>query len=367
MLSPRLVVAQIVLSLNFGGLEYLTIQLSEQLERRGIRSHIISLTDGVLIGEANQRGIETTALNKKAGFDAGTVFRIGKILRERGIGLVHTHNLSPLVHGTLAAAMTGTRSVNTRHGPDPQSTYGFIWGMNDRVVAVSDHARRELVKYNHVNPDKIRVILNGIDLSPYSSPGPTTNPLREEFQIGAGTKIVGNFSRLEPEKDQKTLLRAFRILMDQGVNARLVIAGGGKLEGELKQLTQDLDLTNDVHFLGFRKGIPDLLRCIDLYVVSSTMEGLSLSLLQAMAAGLPVVATNTGGNPEVVVEGETGYIVDCGNPAALAAAMSRVLACPETAQRMGHSAKDNAYRLFGIDRMVESYISLYEEVLAKRN
>jgi glycosyltransferase involved in cell wall biosynthesis len=361
----KLVIAQIVLSLNFGGLEYLAIDLSDQLEKRGIHSHIISLTNGVLIDEANQRGIETMALDKKEGFQLSTVFRIRKILKDRGVNLVHTHNLSPLVHGTLAAALTGTPTVNTRHGPDPQSTYGFIWNMNDTIVAVSDHARRELVKYNHVNPEKIRVILNGIDLSPYSTPDPTTNLLRAEFQIPSDTKIVGNFSRLEPEKDHKTLLRAFRILMDRGVNARLVIAGGGKLESELKQLTEDLNLTRDVHFLGFRKGIPDLLRCLDLYVVSSTLEGLSLSLLQAMAAGLPVVATNTGGNPEVVVEGETGYIVECGDPAALATAVVRVLD-PEVGEPMGRKAKDNAHRLFGLDRMVESYVSLYEEVLAKR-
>src|SRR4029450_11850167 len=99
---------------------------------------------------------------------------------------------------------------------------------------------------------------------------------REELQIGQNTKIVGNFSRLQPEKDHQTLLRAFRVLMDHSVDRRLVSAGGGQLEAELKQLTDDLNLTRDVHFLGFRKGIPDLLRCIDLYVVSSTMEGLSL-------------------------------------------------------------------------------------------
>ncbi|HZN66855.1 MAG TPA: glycosyltransferase [Tepidisphaeraceae bacterium] len=364
--ARALSVAQVVLSLNFGGLEYLCIQLCEELEKRGIRGQIISLTDGVLADEARQRGVKTTLLGKKSGLDLKAILRLREIIKEEGIDIVHTHNFAPLVHGTLAAAGTGARTLNTRHGPDPQSAPRFIWGMNEVVVAVSDHSRQELIKFNKVNPEKLRVILNGIDLSDYASPPQETDILRREFNLPPETKIVGNFSRLAAEKDQATLLRAFRILMDQGVNARLMIAGGGPLEGELKALASELNLNGSVHFLGFRKGIPDLLRSLDLYVISSVMEGLSLSLVQAMASGLPIVATKAGGNGEAVADGQSGLLVECGDHEGLAKSMKRILEDPETARRFAHRAREDAFRLFTIDRMAESYVELYREVMARR-
>jgi glycosyltransferase involved in cell wall biosynthesis len=363
--DARMTVAHVVLTLNVGGLEHLVIQMSDEMERRGIRTKIVTLTDGVLLDEAKKRGLQTFALGKKPGVDVGTILRLRKIIRENHVDVVHTHNFAPLVHATLATVMTGARTLNTRHGPAPISTPRFIWRMNDFIVPVSEDSRRELVKFNNVQPEKVRVILNAIDLTPYSGPPPATNPLRKELGIGDGTLLIGNFSRLEPEKDHPTLLDAFRLLMDEGVDARLIIAGGGSVEAALKRKTEELGLSSTVHFLGFRHDIPQLLRSIDLYVVSSTLEGLSLSVLQAMAAGLPIVATRTGGNPEVVLDGQTGFIVECGRPAEMAGAMKRLLLDRDAARAFGRLARENAFRTFSLGRMVDSYVALYEQMLRR--
>jgi glycosyltransferase involved in cell wall biosynthesis len=355
-------VAHVVLTLDHGGLEYLAIQMSEHLQRRGVRSPIVVLTDGALIGEARRRGIDTFVMHKRRGFDVRLIFALRRLLRSQGIDVLHTHNFAPLIYGSLAARLCGIGTVNTRHGRAALKTSPLIWALTDRVVAVSEDARRELVTHNRIRADKVRVIVNAIDLTGYKVTAPLSSERRREFGIPAGVPVCGIVGRLSPEKDHRTLLLALDALRKSGSPAHLVIVGGGPLEGELKALVQSLGLGERVHFLGFRSDVAELLPMFDLFVLSSTQEGISLTLIEAMAAGLPIVATRVGGNPEVVIDGETGLLVEAGQPAALAVALGSLLGDSEARTRMGRRGREVAMRMFDIERLIDEYHAIYAEI-----
>ena len=357
-------VAHLVLTLNFGGLEQLVIQLSEELKRRGIESSIIALTEGALLDEANRRGVRSLALHKKSGLRPALPLRLARVLREMQVDILHTHNFAPLIYGTLAAKLSKIPTINTRHGRAALRTYAWVWSLTDCVVAVSHDARTELLRHNSIRSDKVSVIWNGIDLSPYRA-APSTD-IRRELGLPGDVPLIGTVGRLSEEKDHATLLRAFRTVLDHGIAAKLLIAGGGAMEEPLKNLARELAVDAHVHFLGFRRDVPAVLQGCDLYVQSSRMEGVSLTLIEAMAAGLPVVATRVGGNPEVVQDGETGALVPPADPVAFAAAMTAILRDREAARRLGEAGRRRAYEVFSIDVMVDAYMQLYERVSRKR-
>lgn len=338
------------------------MQMSEHLQRRGIRSPIVVLTDGALVGEARRRGIETFVMHKHPGFDFRLIFTLRRLLRREGIDVLHSHNFSPLIYGSLAARLCGIGTVNTRHGRAALRTHGLIWALTDRVVAVSEDSRRELMRHNRIRPDKVRVIVNGIDLTGYKPATPSARERRGELGLPEDVPLCGIVARLSPEKDHRTLLLAVDALRKAGSAAHLAIVGGGPLEGELKTLVQSLGLSARVHFLGFRSDVAQLLPLFDLFVLSSTEEGVSLTLIEAMAAGLPIVATRVGGNPEVVVDGETGLLVEAGQPAALAAAIESLLGDPEIRSRMGRRGRDVAAERFDIERVIDEYQAIYAEI-----
>ena len=359
-------VAHVVLTLDHGGLEHLAIQMSEHLQRRGIRSPIMVLTDGALVEEARKRGIDTFVMRKRRGFDVRLIFALRRLLREQGVDVVHTHNFAPLIYGSLAARLCGMGTVNTRHGRAALKMHPLIWALTDRVVGVSEDARVELMRHNRIRADKVRVIINAIDLSAYKAEAPPSAARRLELGIPADVPVCGIVGRLSPEKDHRTLLLALDALRTSGSSAHLVVVGGGPLEAELKSLARCLGLDQRVHFLGFRSDVAELLPLLDLFVLSSTEEGVSLTLIEAMAAGLPIVATRVGGNPEVVIDGETGVLVEARQPIALAAAIGALLADPAARTRMGRHAREVAMRKFDIERLIDEYQAIYAEIGGNR-
>lgn len=355
-----MVVAHVVLTLDPGGQEFLVIQLAERLQRRGWRSPVITISGGALAQDARRLGIETFDLRKGAGFSPATLVRLARVLRAEGVDIVHTHNMAPLIYGTLSARALGIPTINTRHGRAALTTHWLIWRLADHVVAVSDDARREMLRHNSIAPAKVHVILNGTDVQAFATPTRDRAAVRASLGIPVDHRLFGIVARLAPEKDHQTLFEAFeRVAQAEGAAALLVI-GGGPLEADLRARAGSLGILERVRFLGFRQDIPDLLAALDVFVLSSTMEGVSLTLLEAMAAGLPVVATRVGGNPEVVAEGETGLLVPPRDARALSEAMLVLLRNPERAAAFGERGRERVRRQFDIEQMVDAYVALYE-------
>jgi glycosyltransferase involved in cell wall biosynthesis len=250
--------------------------------------------------------------------------------------------------------------VNTQHGRGCGGGWKGLWQfrlanrLTDRVVGVSEDATKLCQSQDRWSAGRMQCIWNGIDVDRFRYAGPSSQP------------VAISVGRLSPEKDFPTLLRAARIVSGQHPRFRLKIVGDGAERPRLEQLARELDLQGHVEFLGERKDIPDLLRTAGFYVSSSKTEGISLTLLEAMAVGLPIVATRVGGNPEIVVEGLTGKLAPPLNPDALAAAMHVMLSDRDRWPAMGQAARARIEESFNVRHMVSRYEALYRDCLASR-
>jgi sugar transferase (PEP-CTERM/EpsH1 system associated) len=368
--DKRTTVAHVVQNLRIGGLERVVINLITGAEKKGYHSILYTLgTGGDLVAELEQQGHEVVTLQKRPGMDYILPFKLGRMFKKHGVDIVHAHNFSPLVYGALAGRLARVSGViYTAHGVKTSSlkkqSLFQNFGLVDKMVYVSRDARAAAIKDGGVKDRNVMTIVNGIDLERYSGgAGGDDIELRKKLGLPDGIPIVGIVARLTPAKDHSNLFRAFKEVVEGGVDAKLLLVGDGELAGQLRSEVSALGLEDTVIFLGSRQDVPDLLGIIDLFVLSSYTEGLAMTLLEAMAAGLPVVATSVGGNTEAVVDGETGIIVPPRDSAALAAAVRELLLNKQKATEMGARGRERAFAHFGIDTMVMEYEKLYQAIL----
>jgi glycosyltransferase involved in cell wall biosynthesis len=188
----------------------------------------------------------------------------------------------------------------------------------------------------------------------------------EELRVGAEAFLVGNVGRLAPQKGQRHLIEAMPLLLEHVPTAHAVIAGGGDLEPYLRELAEELEVDERVHVLGPRQDVPALMHALDVFAMPSIWEGFGLVLLEAMAAGKPIVASRTATIPEVVLDNETGLLVPAGDAVALADALARLAEDRELARRLGEAGRERLQKHFSIDKMVGDTETLYRELLEER-
>jgi glycosyltransferase involved in cell wall biosynthesis len=309
--------------------------------------------------------VPLTALHRQPGFRPGLAMRVADAARRTGATVLHCHHYSPFVYGRLAAlGLPGTRVIYTEHGrlsDDPPSRKRrmvnrlLTRGVHD-LVAVSHDLRSHLL--DEALPERMRVIWNGID--PGEAPSPESRAAARAALRATGDEyLVATVARLDPVKDLGTLIRAVAATRRQGQRLLLAIIGDGQERAALESMTAAEGVADAVRFLGHRDDARALLAGADVYANSSTSEGISLTLLEAMAAELPVVATGVGGSPEVVVNGETGRTVPARDASAMAGALLDLDTNRSTALRMGREGRRRVLRHFTIDRMVQDYASIY--------
>ena len=309
---------------------------------------------GDLAGEVEALGCPVQALNLSPGRRLQAIPRLVHLFRRERINVVHTHSEGPLLYATPAARLARVgRVVHTRHhGPDLGSSRKALAAMAlvsravDCLVCVADAGARCAVAEG-ARAARLLTVHNGIDLSRFAYRGPAPD----------GPAVI--VARLIPEKDHLTLLRAVALAVRQEPEFRLEIAGDGPCLADVRAVADQLDLRGRVRFLGRVEDVPSLLGRARLLVLSSWLEGTSLTLLEAMARGLPVVATRVGGNPEVVADGLTGLLVPARDPAALAEALVAVWRNPALGRMMGLAGRERVERGFDIRRTVARYESIY--------
>ncbi|WP_231864598.1 MULTISPECIES: glycosyltransferase family 4 protein [Sorangium] len=367
-----------VLSLNVGGLERVVLRLLDRMARDRFAPVVCALQEpGALAEELARLGVPLVVLSRKPGLDPGLPLRLSAWLRREGIALVHTHNPGPHLYGALAAGLLraaalpgggGPRVIHTKHGRNyPKQKRKVLVNrlaaaLTDRVVAVSDDARAVALEVEHVDPAKVVTILNGVDTDVFR-PG-DAGAARARLGVPASGYHVGCVARLSPEKDHATLLDAFARLRATRPDAHLTLIGDGPRRPALEAQAARLGLGGAVTFTGTRGDVAELLPAFDVFALASLTEGISLTLIEAAAAGLPIVATRVGGNPEIVVDGETGMLVPPGAPETLAGALEAV-AVREDRAEMGLRGRARVMERFGIDRMARAYEDLYDEVLGR--
>lgn len=351
-------VVHVLNSTAVGGAETLVLRLATRLQDLGWTVSVVTLRgEGPLSEAFGAAGIPMTDL---AVPESGGLLALRRAMRrwldEAQPPLVHTHNVSPLVATALALrARHRTRFVHTKHGRARSRTWrGRLvtrWAARrpDAIIAVSRDAMQRAVEREGFPPARVGLVYNGIDTSQVA------------VRSGSwGTRLV-TVARLEPVKSLDVLLRAVALVRTAGHDAALTVIGDGTERPALERLTRELGLETAVTFTGWSRDVGRHLAGADLFVMSSRSEGLSLTLLEAMAAGLPIVATAVGGNPEVVEHGRTGLLVPHGDPAALATAIGEVLGDPERAAAMGRAGRERVMARFSLDAMVEAHLRLYRD------
>lgn len=369
--ASRVHVAQVVRSLDTGGQEVLVARLVERLDACQFQSTVVALQGGGWLADQLQsRGFRVACLNAPEAWSPATVARLAELFRRERVELVHCHNRKALLYGGLASALAPrTRLVYTKHGAShweggPTELLGrFAMRRSRAVVAVSRDIERGVLDGKWAHPSRLHTVLNGVDLEQFH-PAEDQDALRRSLGITPGVPIVGTVARLSPEKDQATLLRAFAELGSVLPDARLLIVGDGVLRPDLERLAGELGIAGRTYFTGERQDVAALLRAMDVFCLPSLTEGTSLTLLEAMATGLPAVVTAVGGNPEVVADGTSGWLVPPGKPEQLATALLRVLQDPVQARRFGEAGRADVRSRYSMQAMVERYAGIYQQVLS---
>ena len=361
-----------------GGAEEQVIELAYALRSRGWEVMIVSmLAPSPMPGDFESRGIPLKHLGMRRGMPSLSSFlQLAKLIREFRPDVVHSH----MTHANLLAravrvlcpypVLVGTLHNLTMAGVEHDHTAVFelMHRVSDRLsectTAICQAAADYYVRRRAVPATKMRVIVNGIDTSRFITDSATRSRMRRDLGLD-GAFVWLAVGRLERQKAYPTLLRAFSLLGDR--RGILLICGQGSLKDELVALSRELQIERFVQFLGLRSDIPDVMSAADGFVMSSDMEGLPLVLLQASAAGLPIVATRVGGNAEVVADGNSGYLVPAGDSRALATSMGSVAALPaKELMQMGHRGQDRVQELFEAEHVFGRWEQLYEELLAEK-
>jgi glycosyltransferase involved in cell wall biosynthesis len=359
---------------GFGGAEQVMLELLERLDRvrwRPVLLHHAEPGLARLVAGARELGVELRVVPRvsRRGHLGTGLPEFVRVLRAERPAVFHAHLPAPLTgkYGLVAAALSGVAAVvatahlldDTRPEWRTRLNHRLAAACVSRYLAVSEGVARRLRIHFRVPERKIQVVRNGVDAERFrraADPG-----LRASLAGGGERPIVLTIARLDPQKGHVHLLAAAAEVPD----AVFLLAGEGGERPRLEAQARALGIAGRVRFLGHRDDVPELLAACDLLVLPSLYEGLPLSVLEAMAAGRPVVATAVGGTDEAVVHGETGLLVPAAAPAALAEAIRHLLGDPVRAARLGQAGRARASREFSLARMIREVAGVYDELLER--
>lgn len=360
--------------LAYGGAETQLVNLVTSLKKRGWEVRVVSmLLPQAFTEELKEAGIPLSTLNMRRGVaDPRAVFRLVKILREWRPDIVHSH----MVHANLLARVARIFYkipvlISTAHninegGRWREVAYRLTDPLADLTTNVSRAAVERYIRVGAAPKNKIRFMPNGIDTAKFKPNKAAGQRLRNE--LGVDNYFVWlAVGRFEEAKDYPNMLRTFSMIVSKKPDVVLLLVGQGSLMEEIKNLASELKLEDKVRFLGVRRDVPDLMNAADAYVMSSAWEGMPMVLLEAGACGLPAVATDVGGNSEVVLNGKTGFIVPQRNPEALAQAMEKMMALPEEKRlEMGEASRAYIEANYSLEHVVDQWEALYMELLQRK-
>ncbi len=352
-------IIHVLSSLQVGGAEWAAIRLAAEQRRLGHDAQVLGLAGGPLLERCREHGVPVHVLNAR-----GILLRLHAFLYfvRKHPDVVNGHN--PSAYGLARMCRVAGRPtlVMTIHGAASRSYRRLLaWPQVDMVIAVSAAAHEAFVGMHPGFPsERLIIIENGVPLPDLSSAQQA-----DSTSTHAGP-ILLSVARLDPIKDFPTLLHAVALIAPAISGLQLLVAGDGPERSRLEQLAAELHLSGTVTFLGFRSDVGRLLADADVFVLSSHSEGMPLSILEAMAAGLPVVASAVGGTPELVLDAITGLLVPSGDPFALATALDRLCRSPALRNKMGQAARARVAEHFSLDRMARRYLESYNSMQARR-
>jgi len=386
--QPRVRVLRIISRLNVGGPALHALLLNDRLDQTRYHSRLVAGRVGeaegdylALHGAVPERFVPVPALGREVrGWrDWSAFWSLVRVIRTFRPHVVHTHTAKAGTLGRFAAALCRVPVVvHTYHG---HVFEGYFSPFKTRVVvtierllayqasaliAVTDRVRRDVLARGIGSPDRVVVVPLGLDLDPLLAAPARRGELRAELGLAPAVPLVGIVARLVPVKAHETFLQAARAIAPVRPDAVFLVVGDGERRAELEEAVRTAGLDARVRFLGWRADLDRLYADLDVVVLTSKNEGSPVALIEAMAAGRPVVSTRAGGVEDVVIDGETGVVVPVGAAAAVARAVVDLLEDPARAERLGTAARASVIARFASSRLVGDIDALYQRLLAGR-
>lgn len=357
-----------------GGAETVVFNLATCLNKDVFRSIVLVPPNSWLSSRLKERGVFVIEVSWKVWWDLRGPWKMIDVVRKHKVDLIHSHLPAQNFYSCIVGAVTHTKTLAMYHGPVEiewsQNLKGrlrlwFVRVTTDGVVVVCDLVR-QLLAQRGFDKDRISLVYNGIDSSAYTA---HRQPwLRRELGLPGDQKLIGMIANVRPSKGYDVFVRACAEVCKRHSDVTFLAVGDvdEHVAAPIKLVHEQLSLGNRFRFLGFRTDVSRILKELDVFVLASTSEGMPLAILEAMAAGKPVISTNCGGIPEVVDHERTGLLVPPSNHSALGEAISSLLADSEYSRKLGEQAQDKFYKEFTLDGMIERYEHLYLSHLGKR-
>jgi glycosyltransferase involved in cell wall biosynthesis len=364
----------LISSEGYYGAENMVVTLARQLLQEGFECVLgvfrNSQSPHTEVGEQAQRyGVPVEIVPCEGKWDWRVVGHVRKLLAKHNVSIVHTHGYKADFYGYAAVWPKRVPLVATSHNWTGKlltmRTYAvldrLVLGRFDEVIVVSDVVAGTLRRWG-VAADKVSTIVNGVDIEHFRGAAAT---LRKEIAPAGGT-LVGYVGRLVPEKGGALLLRAAKQVLAASQGTKFVMVGDGPARQEWETLAKQLGIGEHVSFAGRRDDMAGVYASLDIVVLPSLLEALPMCLLEAMAAGKPVIATRVGAVPKVINAERTGLLLEPGDVGGLASAILRLLSDPKLARQLGENGCEHVVRNFSAEAMAKGYVAKYQQVLGRR-
>ncbi len=371
-------IAHVIKVTRISGAERHLLFLLDGLRQRGLDARLIILVERnepmrEMVAAAKARGIPVQSIPIGRDYDLPLLWRLRRALRHIKPDIVHTHLIHADLYGCVSAKLAGVGAVvSSRHLDDAfryrarwRRVNRRLWRMIDGGIAISAAMKQFALTIESAPAPKVSVVLYGMDFKWLSDEAidAARLRLRAELKMAADAQLLGMACRLVEQKGIPYALEAMRRIRSDFPRAHLVIAGDGEQATELRRLASRLGIADRVHWLGWRADAADLMAAFDVFLLPSLREGFGLVLLEAMSRRLPIVASHVGAIPEIVIDGETGILVEPRNVDELAKAMTRLLNDRALRKYMGLLGAARLEEHFSVERMVDGTVAVYEQVL----
>jgi glycosyltransferase involved in cell wall biosynthesis len=357
-----------------GGAETVLLNIVNHLDKTKYDSIVVLLKTGWLDQKLKEIGISPIIFKSDRPYDINFLIKLWIRAKREAVDLIHSHLPSANAYSCLAGIAAGIPVVTTYHGlvggseehtRSDKLKFLLVRNLSKRIVVVSDFLKNELIQFGEYPPSKLKTIYNGVHWERFDSPFEIEKKKRE-LKIHSDEKVIGMVANLKPTKGYEYFIRAAAIIAKNIPQVKFLIIG--EEEKTIKEMlvreAKMLGLEEKISFLGFREDVPELLRILDVFVLSSISEGMSIATIEAMGAGVPVVVTESGGPQELVKDGKTGFLVPPKNENNLAKKVIFLLQNEKVANTMATEAKFHVRKEFGIEKMIKNYETIYSDCLS---
>ena len=363
-------IAHVTFDMRIGGTEQVIYNLVEHIDSKKYDVSIMCLNQptGPFGIQLQNKGCRIIAFNRQPGFDLKLIHDMRSYIIQNKINILHCHQYTPYVYGLFASLFTKIKVIFTEHGrfyPDQRKLKRILINpvlslFTSSITSISSATKHALMKYENIAGKKIQVIYNGINGSRFEFP--TSSNLRTTLGIDEKTFVLGTVARLDPIKNHDMMIKAFKIVHEKFPKSVLIIVGDGPERQQLESLILSLKMNGSVIITGFRHDTPQFYDLMNLFLLTSFSEGTAMTLLEAMASGKPCIATNVGGNPEIVLDHTTGFLVPGGDEPKLTQKIIQLIEDENLRANMGVAGRKRFQEIFTASKMASEYQKLYDEL-----